>query len=378
MKPARPRERSAKNLENRSVSREVESWFLRAARPLPWRRSPRDPYHAFISESMLQQTQVSRVVDRFTEFVGRYPTVEDLAAADEQDVLALWSGLGYYRRARNLLAAARVIAREHSGRIPPRMQDLLRLPGVGRYTAGAIASIGLGQRVPIVDGNVSRVLLRLHGKAADPSKRATVEWTWKAAEGLVAAAGDPALLNEGLMELGATVCTPKSPACGGCPLADWCVARQQGVTGEIPRPKRRLADSEKTVVRCLSAVIVDPESTRVLVERRATSGLWAGLWQVPTLESTGVRPTRVALARSLGVRLQAVGVRPMARLEHHTSHRLINVAVYRVDHNATFGEPRRWLGIGEALRLPLSSLQAEILRMANRVLEELAERPAVT
>jgi len=190
--------------------RALERWFARHARDLPWRRR-RTGYRALVAEVMLQQTQVSRVAERYVEFLRRFPTVRGLAEADEQEVLAAWQGLGYYRRARNLHAAARLIVAERGGRIPRTVDGLRQLPGVGRYTAGAIASIVYGAPAPIVDGNVQRVIARWDANDAPPADASTVAETWRRAEDLVGATARPGVLNEALMELGATVCTPVNP-----------------------------------------------------------------------------------------------------------------------------------------------------------------------
>ncbi|MFG0315432.1 MAG: A/G-specific adenine glycosylase, partial [Phycisphaerales bacterium] len=199
--------------DDAALTRALEAWFRASARELPWRTDTRDPYRSLVSELMLQQTQVSRVIEKFGPFLERFPTVEALAAAPEDDVLAAWSGLGYYRRARLLHACAKAIVEHHDGVVPDSLDDLLELPGIGRYTAGAIASMVFGQRAPIVDGNVARVLLRVHNKPVPQTEKTTIDWAWQRAEELVGACDDPAVFNEAMMELGATVCVPKGPRC---------------------------------------------------------------------------------------------------------------------------------------------------------------------
>src|SRR5690606_18318055 len=210
---------------DRRIVRDLCRWFARAARDLPWRALPRDPYRALVSEFMLQQTQVSRVLEKFGPFLERFPSVEALAAADEGQIAAAWSGLGYYRRARHLQAAARAIVAEHGGRVPTKAATLENLPGIGRYTAGAISSIVFGEPVPVVDGNVTRVVLRIEGRDLPQEAPATARFVWERAAALVeVAAGTkakgigPGFLNEALMELGATVCVPRSPRCLECPI----------------------------------------------------------------------------------------------------------------------------------------------------------------
>ena len=214
---------------------------------------------------MLQQTQVSRVLEKFGPFIVRFPTIGALAAATEDDVLAAWSGLGYYRRARLLHAAARGIVADFEGTVPRDTPALMTIPGIGRYTAGAISSIVFGRNAPIVDGNVTRVLLRLDGVMARHGSKEAADYAWPRAETLAGAAhglGVIAAFNEGLMELGATVCTPRNPACGVCPLRAHCRARKWGTQEEIPLPKK--APARLAVVH--TALLVKDEGERVLLE----------------------------------------------------------------------------------------------------------------
>ncbi|MCA9485165.1 MAG: A/G-specific adenine glycosylase, partial [Nitrospina sp.] len=204
-------------------------------RDLPWRRT-RDPYAIWISETMLQQTRVETVVPYYERFLERFPRVSDLAEASEDDVFAHWAGLGYYRRASNLHRAARVVHAERAGEIPVEERDLLALPGIGRYTAGALRSIAFGREAPVLDGNVARVLARVFGREGE-LRTHEVE-LWELATRLVAGSR-PADLNQGLMELGAVVCVPRSPRCDACPLDGVCDARRRGLSEAIPTPASR-------------------------------------------------------------------------------------------------------------------------------------------
>lgn len=268
------------------VTRPLLRWYARARRDLPWRGS-RDPYRVWVSEIMLQQTQVERVRDYFARFTARFPTVAALARAREADVLRLWEGLGYYRRARQLHAAARMIVADHGGRFPRSVEALRRLPGVGRYTAGAIASIAFGVRAPIVEANSRRVLARLVGHAAPVGGVAGDGPLWEVAEQLVPAR-EPGLFNQALMDLGAGVCTPERPLCDRCPLAGACVARRDDRVAEIPAAAPRRAP---TVIR--ETAVVERRGDRVLVERRGPGEWWEGLWDFP-------RGRRPAWSRTLG------------------------------------------------------------------------------
>lgn len=306
---------------------------------------------------MLQQTQASRVVDAFTRFIDRFPTVEALAAADEQDVLAAWSGLGYYRRARNLHAAARAIVEEHDGRVPAAPEALRTLPGVGRYTAGAVASIVFGARTPLVDANVRRVLMRIDGidaAADDPGVDAAI---WRRAEELVTVCDDPGALNEGLMELGALVCTPRSPRCGACPVRRSCRASRLADPGSIPRPKP--APARRLVHH--AAVIVRDRRGRVLVEQRPPDGLWASMWQAPTIESADAPPSAAALQRAIGV----ASARRAGSFDHQTTHRLVRFWLFRGRLAAGRRPSRgRFVTAADAAALPMATPHRRILEEA--------------
>ncbi len=336
----------------------VESWFRANARDLPWRPIPvdgaRDPYVALVSELMLQQTQVSRVLEKFGPFLERFPTVHHLAAAPEADVLAAWSGLGYYRRARLLHAAARAVVDRHAGVFPDDPDALRALPGVGRYTAGAIGSMVFGKRVPLVDGNVERVLLRLHGNDAQPTDKATQAWAWDRAGELVAASNHPGVLNEGLMELGATVCTPGAPRCPACPLRDRCAAFAQGRTAEIPTPKPRAKQKDWFLVCFLIE-----RNGQVLIETRGPDGLWAGMVQPPSVE--GERAIDIpAAAESLGVR---PGVE-IDRFTHITTHRRVHFTV--VEGAADTNPSRWWATRAEIGSMALSNAHRRVLGVLGR------------
>lgn len=350
----------------------VAGWMKTAARDLPWRKlgagGRRDPYAALVSEFMLQQTQVSRVLEKFGPFLAAFPTMRHLADASEARVLAAWSGLGYYRRARLLHRAAKEIVERFGGVVPSSIDDLRTLPGVGRYTAGAIASVVFNRPAPLADGNVSRVLLRVsarHGRAGD---RATDAWVWARAEELVARCDDthtPALFNEGLMELGATVCMP-APRCEACPVSAMCGAREGGLQDQIPAPKRPAA---RASLYCAVVIIRDSRG-RVLVERRPEGAMFGGMHQAPTLESS-TRPTRAGVLHWAG----ASGLKRAESFEHVTTHRLLKVVVYEAVGAAESGGPfaraaeSAWVGEADLDGLALSNLQRRVLERAVRVAE---------
>lgn len=301
----------------KGISEGLEAWFRVAARPLPW-RNPRSGYRALVSEVMLQQTQVSRVIEAFERFMVRFPGPAALAAASEPEVLAAWQGLGYYRRARLLHAAARAIVERHGGEVPASAADLEALPGIGRYTAAAIASIVHGQRVPLVDGNVTRVLCRLADAPGRMGEPATERWAWQQAASLVRECASPGVTNEALMELGATVCVPGTPDCARCPVAHACAARAAGREAAVPLPKR---PAKRRTLRW--AVLIDAGADGILLERRPARGLWASMMQPPTVEGTELDDP-ATLARTRCDRFDAIG-----SFVHVTSHRDVEFWVFR-------------------------------------------------
>ena len=325
MKPSKPGAAEADGGRDTRLVDAVCRWFRANSRPLPWRTEPRNGYASLVSEVMAQQTQIARVVERFDGFLDRFPTAASLAEAPDGEVQRLWSGLGYYRRARNLQAAAKEIVSRFDGEVPSNVEDLRSLPGVGRYTAGAIASIVFNRPEPIVDGNVARVLMRVEGRDLAHASPESQTWSWARAGELVAIAADgrgersPAAFNEGLMELGAAVCTPANPRCSGCALAADCTARRDGAQDRIPRAK---VSAERKVLRCAAAVLTDHKG-RVLLEQRPADGMWAGLWQAPTLEAT--RSGQAAVTSWLGVE----AIERAGTYTHQTSHREVRFSVWK-------------------------------------------------
>ncbi|HSR65971.1 MAG TPA: A/G-specific adenine glycosylase [Xanthomonadaceae bacterium] len=251
-------------------------WFDRCGRhDLPWQH-PRTPYRVWVSEVMLQQTQVGVVMPYFQRWMAALPDLHALAAAPPDDVLALWSGLGYYARARNLHAAARMCVDRHGGELPRDIAALTALPGIGRSTAGAILAQAWGERFPILDGNVRRVLSRLHGIAGWPGLPAVEKQLWRLAEGHLPQER-LADYTQAQMDLGATLCTRADPACVVCPLQDGCIARREGRVAELPTPKPGKPLPERDAV----VLLFEDAHGRVLLQRRPPAGVWAGLWSLP-------------------------------------------------------------------------------------------------
>ena len=268
---------------------ELLRWYDANRADLPWRGDP-SPYQVWLAEIMLQQTQVETVVPYYRRFLAAFPTIADLAAADLAPVLKLWEGLGYYSRARNLHRAAQIVVAEHGGALPSAVSDLIKLPGIGRYTAGAISSIAFGRAAPVLEGNLIRIFARLRDLEDDVSRHATRERLWDlAAEWLpTERAGD---YNQALMELGQRVCRPKAPDCAACPLTAHCRAFQNGT--QTLRPLRRKRAAIPHVDVC--AGLVRDEQDRLLIARRPLEGLLGGLWEFPG----GKREAQESLAECL-------------------------------------------------------------------------------
>jgi len=308
----------------RRLRRVLVGWFAVNGRDLPWRRT-RDPYAVWVSEVMLQQTQVETVIPYYERFMRRFPTVAVLAAARLDAVLKCWEALGYYGRARNLHRAAGMVMSQFGGEIPSDREALLRLPGVGAYTAGAIASIAFDRPEPIVDGNVMRVLCRLFRVHGDPRSGRTSKRLWEMAAVLVPR-WCPGIFNQAMMELGALVCRPGEPDCGACPVRRLCEGRRHGEQARLPVRRVRKAIPKYTVV-----VGIVEKDGKVLIDRRPEGGLLGGLWEFPGGKRIGRESLKAALTRELreemGIEVQ-VGSR-VAVIDHAYSHFAIRLHAYR-------------------------------------------------
>lgn len=337
-------------------------WFDAHRRDLPW-RTDRDPYRIWVSEVMLQQTTVAAVVPFFERFLVAFPTVQVLAAADEQRVLKLWEGLGYYRRARHLHAAAKQLAADHGGTLPDDPAKWAALPGVGRYILGAVLSQAFDRKLPIVEANSLRVLARLFGYRGDPREGEGKAWVWSAAEKVLPEkrAGD---FNQALMELGAIVCTPVAPACGKCPLAKQCVANRDGLQATIPPPKKQ---PEITLVQEVGVVVRD--GTKVLLCRRpADAGRWQNMWEVPHAERRPGEDLSAAAVR-VAKELTGLDVEPGAELltvKHGVTRFRITLACVEATRRGGSFAPgfyaeARWVTPAELANFPVSSPQRKLM-----------------
>jgi A/G-specific adenine glycosylase len=344
------------------LRRKLLAWYSKHARELPWRKS-RDPYRVWISEVMLQQTQVATVERYFLRFAQAFPNVAALAAADEQEVLRLWEGMGYYRRARQMHAAAQKVVAEHRGHFPQTVDGLRELPGIGRYTAGAIASIAFDQRAPILEANTIRLLSRLVAYRDDPLSTTGQRVLWQVAEDILPNAS-VSQFNQALMELGSLVCTPSEPDCDECPLSSVCKARQADAQREIPRPKAR-----KSYVEVREAAVIVRKNGSVLMRQCGPDERWAGLWDFPrfAVEAEGPLFAKDEIVNKLctqtGVECNPGAV--LKTLRHGVTRFRITLDCYaaayvsgRVRSNA------RWTPFAKLSTLPLNTTARKIANLA--------------
>jgi A/G-specific adenine glycosylase len=364
------------------VRRSLLAWFARHARDLPWRRQP-TPYRVWVSEVMLQQTQVATVLPYYDRFMASFPTVSDLAAADEQVLLSHWEGLGYYRRARSLHAAAKLIVADHGGEFPLQFDEVLALPGIGRYTAGAILSISDGQKQPILEGNTQRVFSRWIALRGTPTDTANNRLLWQVAEKMLPQK-DVGSFNQAAMELGALICTPKSPACGDCPVASACRAYQAGLQQEIPGKVTRVAYEDRTEY---AMVVQKPEKKKgrrgpsgdqnaantaiqqqqFLVRPLPEGGRWAGLWDFPRTTQASlctIDEAATQLSAELGVNL--IPSMRLTTIRHAVTKYRISLQVYHadlLDKNEEPGRPWKYVTLAELADMPMSVTGRKIVKI---------------
>jgi A/G-specific adenine glycosylase len=343
--------------EARQVGRRLVSWYEANARALPWRLRP-TPYAVLVSEVMLQQTVVGTVVPYFRRWMGRFPDVASLAAADEREVLALWEGMGYYRRAQRLLRAARLIVDEHGGRVPSSREELLGLPGVGPYIASAVRSIAFGRDEVALDANVVRLFMRLlglEGTGAEAEVRRAVEQAATAA----LPAGRSADYNQALMDFGSLICRPRRPDCGACFLSGRCEAFRRGMQYEIPRRK------PKRLKKIRTAVAVFMREGEVYIQKRPPGGLFAGMWEFPGGKVGPDETPRQALRRECREEL-GLGCRPGRKLTELTHY----YTVFEVRLHAFACEPpeglpedaeHRWVAVEELGDYPMPSANRRVV-----------------
>jgi A/G-specific adenine glycosylase len=371
-------------------------WFEASRRDLPWRDEPRNPYHVWLSEVMLQQTQVATVIPYYRRWLEHFPTLQDFAAAPLDDVLKLWEGLGYYARARNFHKAAQTVMHDHGGRIPQTVEGLMQLPGVGRYTAGAIASLAFNQHAPLLDGNVKRVLSRVMALEQvdgdwrlefgdwliNPVSRALVapishlqslisplksadDVLWVISDAVLPE-GQAGAFNEALMELGATVCTPRVPKCDACPINAHCSAWAQRRQEDFPIKTAKKAAPRNDV---LTALLVD-SSGRLLMGRRPNDGLLGGLWEFVSSEFRvpSAKTLDEIVARRTGLQIDAEAAQLIGSVKHSFTHFMMSRQVWLMEHvdssaslQANGYDELLWVSVDECRRLALTRSDQRIL-----------------
>lgn len=352
----------------RSFRRKLLAWYDRHARDLPWREAAgvaSDPYRVWVSEVMLQQTQVETVRPYFERFTEAFPTVADLAAADEQDVLRLWEGLGYYRRARSLHAAAQQVVAEHDGVMPTTVEGLMSLPGIGRYTAGAVVSIAYDTPAPILEANTIRLFTRLIAYAGKPTNAAGQRRLWGVAEEVLPTKR-VARFNQALMELGSLVCTPTSPKCGECPVESLCRARAEDSIESLGPTTTKLKFSE---VR--EAAVVVWKGDRVLLRQCAEGERWAGLWDFPRFELAAEGPLFAAeelakkVAEQTGVECDPGAL--ITTLKHGVTRFRITLECYQAQHTGgRLRKPAQWVAPADLAELPLSVTGRKLAKLLEK------------
>ncbi|MFV9511389.1 A/G-specific adenine glycosylase [Tepidibacillus sp. LV47] len=333
-------------------------WFRQQKRDLPWRKD-RDPYHIWVSEIMLQQTRVETVIPYYEKFMEQFPTLNDLAQAKEEEVLKAWEGLGYYSRARNLHQGVKEVQEKYSGKIPDEKEKILKIPGIGPYTAGAILSIAYGRKEPAVDGNVLRVFSRLLNSFEDISKIKTKKMIEEKVKELIPdhAASD---FNQALMELGAMICTPKSPQCFFCPVMDFCEGRKEGNEDQLPVKAKK--KGQKIVYRI---GLILQKDDKVAFVKRPSDGLLADMWELPSLESENPlsnQEWQEKIKAEFGIELKLN--QPWMTIEHTFSHLKWYLAIYKLDHLAQISKLSSqwyWFTLEEAEKLSFPKAYKQVM-----------------
>ncbi|MGG6297378.1 A/G-specific adenine glycosylase [Leptolyngbya sp. AN02str] len=341
-------------------------WYAKQGRDLPWRRN-QNPYHIWISEIMLQQTQVKTVIPYYERWLQAFPTVEALAAASQEQVLKQWEGLGYYARARNLHKAAQAIAHQHNGQFPTQFEAAIALPGIGRTTAGGILSAAFNQPVPILDGNVKRVLARLTALQKPPNR--SLEWLWQCSTTLL----DPVHsrdFNQALMDLGATLCTPRHPNCGHCPWSAHCRAYALTMQNDLPVSETRSPIPHKVI----GVAVIWNDSQQILIDRRRQEGLLGGLWEFPggkvEPNETIEHCIRREIQEELGIEIE-VGDR-LTVVDHTYSHFRVTLNVHHCHHVSGIPQPLecdevRWVTLNELDQYPFPKANIHIIEALKQV-----------
>jgi A/G-specific adenine glycosylase len=340
------------------------TWYRQQGRSLPWRGHP-DPYAVWVSEVMLQQTRVEAVIPYFERWMRLFPTVRDLAEASEQEVLNAWEGLGYYSRARNLHRAARIVVEGYNGELPRDLKALRGLPGIGRYTVGAIASIAFNMDEPALDGNLRRVYARLFDVSEPADSPAGEEILWKlAAEHLpTGQAGD---YNQALMDLGATICLPKNPRCLLCPLMEICQARANGTQEQRPVLKPKKEMPHFTYAAAIVGRIANPPYKEVLLSKRPSKGLLGGMWEFPNGRVDGEPTLGLESVLEAGYSLRVRAGEALGVVQHAYTHFRVTVHAFRCELVAMSDrEGLKWVKLEELDNYPMGKVDRQIARMLH-------------
>jgi A/G-specific adenine glycosylase len=341
------------------------NWYRQQGRALPWRGHP-DPYAVWVSEIMLQQTRVEAVIPYFERWMQQFPTIKDLAAASEQDVLNAWEGLGYYSRARNLHKAAKIVVNQYNGELPRDLKALRALPGIGRYTVGAIASIAFNMDEPTLDGNLRRVFARLFdvSEPADSPTGEEILWSLAAEHLPKGQAGD---YNQALMDLGASICLPKNPRCLLCPLMETCKARINGTQQQRPvlKPKKETPHYVH-VAGVIVRRIDNPPYKEVLLAKRPSKGLLGGMWEFPNGRVDGEPAEELESALEAGFRLKVQRNEALGTVQHAYTHFRVTEHAFRCELlSISENENLKWVGLDELEDYPMGKVDRQIARMLH-------------
>lgn len=340
------------------IARKLLRWYAARRRSLPWRERPR-PYAVWVAEIMAQQTRLDSMLPYYRRWMRRFPSIRSLAGSREQEVLGLWEGLGYYSRARNLRHAAQIVMRDHGGRLPPTAAHLQALPGIGRYTAGAIASLAFGADEPAVDGNAIRVLSRVFDIAAVANSTEAQDQFWTLARNHLPR-GRAAEYNQALMDLGASLCAPRNPNCTACPLRNDCLARKHGT--QALRPVKAL--TKQVPMRNYSSIAICREG-KFLVRKRPSRGLLAGMWEFPNLAARSKPAMAAQVRKQLGLRITVRS--RLGIFDHAYSHFSVQCIAYFAEvsgDGVPTPKPYRWVTARRLATLPMGKLDR---RIANAV-----------
>ena len=342
------------------IAPEILAWYHQNKRSLPWRDHP-DPYAVWVSEIMLQQTRVDTVIPYFERWLAKFPTIPSLAAADEQDVLNLWEGLGYYSRARNLHKAAKVLAADYGGKLPQTAAALQKLPGIGRYTAAAVASMAFGMDAAALDGNIRRVYARIFN-VAEPLGSTQAEKVFWDLVGRHLPHGEAGDYNQALMDLGSAICTPRNPRCEDCPVQMHCEAYQLDIQDMRPVPKVK-----KKVPHYIHAAAVIVQEGRVLLAQRPSDGLLGGMWEFPNGRVEGNPAEGLASSVEEGYQLKVKRVAPLGEVRHAYTHFKVTEFAFLCELvQSSERDNLRWVALGELEDYPMGKIDRQIAKKLQK------------